>query len=276
MHLYALDENESLISVQDANKQQDYTCLECRSLVRCRKGFLRQPHFYHLQPNRTCRQSGKSLSHIHLQLHLQAKFPGAELEKRFSSIQRIADVVYETEKIIFEIQCSPITAREVMARNQDYQSLGYQVIWLLHDQVFNRKFLTAAEHFLQNSPHYFTNFNAQGERVIYDQWDRIEKGCRLTIFERRVLTVEALNLIKLQSHIRKETPQWMERRLHHWTHCFSGDHLDHVRLGNILLINNDQKTDKFTKPRGAWQKICHWICFPYRLWLHLMLEKLTR
>ena len=52
---------------------------------------------------------------------------------------------------MFEIQCSPITAREIEERNSDYQSLGYQVIWILHDSLYNKGRLTAAEYFLQEA-----------------------------------------------------------------------------------------------------------------------------
>ena len=95
MHLYALDEKENLISVHETDKKTNYFCPECRSIVRCRGGFLRQIHFYHLEPNRSCRQSGKSLVHLQIQYYLQRVLSESELEKRFSSIDRIADVAWE-------------------------------------------------------------------------------------------------------------------------------------------------------------------------------------
>lgn len=67
------------------------------------------------------------------------------VEVRFTQINRIADLVWQQRKVIFEIQCSFIEPKEVLARIKDYESIGYDVIWLLDDAKFNQTYLTKAE-----------------------------------------------------------------------------------------------------------------------------------
>lgn len=124
----------------------------------------------------------KSLPHLLLQLHIKCAIQGIILEKSFPEIRRIADVVWEEKKLIFEIQCSPITVEEVNAREIDYASLGYQVVWILHEGRFNRKTLTPAELILRQKPCYYAN-----KTEIYDQFEvvlgkkRKFKGAKLPI-----------------------------------------------------------------------------------------------
>lgn len=145
-----------------------------------RSGQQRHVHFYHLAHSSSCRLSGKSLIHLQIQLFLQKLIPKEEvqIEYRFSEIGRIADVAWLSKKIVFEVQCSPITAVEVQERVRDYESIGFQVVWILHEKRFNQWRMTAAEQYLQNKIFYYTNMDAQGRGVIYDQFNVIEKGIR--------------------------------------------------------------------------------------------------
>lgn len=291
MHLYALDEQDNLVLAHQAEKQVNYYCRECHSVVRCRGGFFRQIHFYHIEPNRTCRQSGKSIIHLQIQHYFQKVLTEVTLEKNFSAINRIADIVWEQEKLVFEIQCSPITACEVEERNRDYQSLGYQVIWILHDQLYNKNRLTAAEYFLRESPHYFTNINGDGYGCIYDQWDIVEKGRRLKTVGYREIQVAFYRLFKEDLFSKKEYPQWMIKRIQTWPLYFSGDYLDY-----LLRSTDSEISDFFSEiasreqaflcqlrkvpPKfGLWGKLKEWMrfaAFPYRLSLHMMVDRLTK
>jgi competence protein CoiA len=178
MNLYALDDTTP-ISAAKAGKGKNYLCPECRSSVRVRSGPSRQTHFYHLARPKQCRQHQKSLEHLQLQHHLLEAIGDANLENPFPEIGRIADVAWHQRKIIFEIQCSPIDVKEAQERNRDYKSLGYEVIWILHDKKFNRNSVSAAEAFLRSSGCYFSNMNKIGEGIIYDQFEIIKRGRRL-------------------------------------------------------------------------------------------------
>ena len=140
MQLFALDENDQLVPAQRAVRQRTYICLECGKNVRLRGGVHRQIHYYHIEPIRSCKLAGKSLIHLNVQFYMQSILPQGDsaLEHRFPRIRRIADVVWISQKIVFEIQVSLITAEEVLQRNRDYLSQGYRVVWILHEKRYNK------------------------------------------------------------------------------------------------------------------------------------------
>ena len=131
MQLYALDKS-SLVLASHAVRDRSYLCPECHGFVRIRGGGRRQIHFYHARRPASCRQHGKSLAHLQIQLHLKSLIPGLTLEKRFES--RIADAHWADEKIAFEVQCSPISIQEAKTRCEDYLKLGLIPVWILHDR----------------------------------------------------------------------------------------------------------------------------------------------
>lgn len=152
--------------------------MECGSPVRLREGPLRHAHFYHIRKTPSCRQNGKSEIHIQLQIYIKDLIPEALLEYRFQKINRIADVAWHDEKIVFEIQCSPMSAEEMQARYADYQKVGYRMVLILHDSRYNQWRLSSMELALQDHPHFYTNKNENGSGIIYDQWNYYEKGLR--------------------------------------------------------------------------------------------------
>lgn len=182
MNLYAINsEGEPVFSLQ-AKRKLDYFCMECGSVVRLRDGEERHPHFYHLAKTKQCRQNGKSRAHLEVQLFIERALQGEVLlEHRFPSINRIADVAWPAKKLIFEVQCSPLTKDECTARIKDYASLGYQVVWILHDRRYNQWRVSALERYLMglmDIPHYFTNIDHEGKGCIYDQWAFKDRGIR--------------------------------------------------------------------------------------------------
>src|SRR5690554_4243392 len=114
MALYAYDEHGSPIYAGNAEERRSYKCCGCRKTVRVRKGPRRVPHFYHLSLTPSCRLYGKSQDHLFAQLAIQKMLPKGEgiLEKPFPEILRAGDLVWESQKIVFEIQCSHITVEE--------------------------------------------------------------------------------------------------------------------------------------------------------------------
>lgn len=225
MQLYARQRDNTLISASVASKGDDYFCLECNSPVRSRGGRHRRSHFFHVAAHRFCRQSGKTMVHLQVQCAIRDAIGDdkVQLERRFERVRRIADVVWEEEKLIFEVQCSPISALEIAERNSDYESLGYRVIWILHDMRYNRWRMTAAEESLSNSPHYFTNIDAEGRGYIYDQCALSDLGVR---------TKKLLKLpIEIASPFRLDQTtvcsyKFLEIRTLSWHTLFRGDLVD--------------------------------------------------
>lgn len=116
------------------------------------------------------------IKHKEIQKKILHLLPEGEtrMEKRFPAIHRIADIAWLPQRIIFEVQCSPISLSEIKARKKDYASLGYTLVWILHDRRFNRKWPTIAELFARSGPCYFTNGNH-----FYDQVEIVKGRHRL-------------------------------------------------------------------------------------------------
>lgn len=278
MQLYALDEQKRIIAATKAERQADYFCLECGATIRLRSGPHRQAHFFHLFSVEQCRQNGKSLAHLQAQRRLEQLLgpDQCRLEQRFSPINRIADVVWEPMRIVFEVQCSGISAEEVQQRNRDYQRMGYRVVWLLHDNQFNRYKVSAAEMSLRHSPHYFTNINAEGEGDIYDQFDIVTNGLRSHRLPK--LRVDLAAPVRFENDT---TPKLrlVEKRLECFPGFFAGD------LADLCLHNSDsaylaqalplEPTPALSRPwwHTFWQNV---IVEPYIACLHTFLEKLSK
>lgn len=185
MALYAVEEDD-LIHAADAKLHKVYWCLECFGPVKKRQGRKNIAHFYHLKAAPTCRLYSKTEDHLLAQLQLQKQFPPTELslEKPFPQISRVADACWECRKIIFEIQCSPITEKEVEKRISDYRSVGYETIWLLDDKRYNKRLLRPAESFLRRQNTYYLCIK---KAIAYDQFEvfaaprRVLKGKQLPL-----------------------------------------------------------------------------------------------
>lgn len=236
MQLYAQDQNGILVLAHNAMPKKNYKCLECESIVRARKGNFRKAHFYHLNAKTACSLQGKSLTHLAIQHYLFDLLPDGEveLEKRFSSINRIADVVWLKHNLIFEVQCSFIDEQEVLSRNRDYASIGYEVIWILHDKRYNKWRHSLAERALENKPHYFTNMNQHGKGMIYDQFEIIQNGLRKIRFAS--LPVDLSQPCKV-NHTKSIHLAMLKKRLE-WQWSFEGDLLsEYLYDSNSAYLN---------------------------------------
>lgn len=268
MQLYAKKECGAPIFAGSALRGVDYFCVECQGSVRVRGGIHRQKHFYHLQQSPACRQSGKGMEHIQVQSLLYSLLPGeCQLECRFPEIRRIADVVWHTEKIIFEIQCAPISAEEIKMRIQDYESLGFRVVWILHDKQFNKRRISSAEQYLTPFPHYYTTINKEGVGSIYDQFDHVQRGIRL--FRSSPFRVDLRFPFRETPSCSVELPERLHLRVKQARLFFEGD------LHGYL--HEDGLFTKALESRPAepviWKKIALFLSRPYRILFRYFLEK---
>lgn len=291
MQLYALDEQGRLVFAKQAIKQHDYQCIECQECVRLRKGLHRQPHFYHTQPNRHCHLSKKGMVHLEVQSFICQTLPAHEgaIEYRFPEIGRIADVAWIPKRLIFEVQCSPISAEEVSRRNQDYKSVGWEVVWILHDQRYNQRRCTAAEWSLKNSTHYFTNIDDKGEGVIYDQFAYTDKGVRqdkMAPLPLKLNQPQCLESYKQSIPTNPYLLKLIEMRFKYWSISFQGDLIDaYLNNGETHYLSCAQIIEeKYTQeraiPYSRWQKfkrgVYRFLIRPYRLLFQLLLERACR
>lgn len=274
MQLYALDVDGALIFAEVAEKQRDYYCRECRGVIRLRSGFYRR-HFYHLQPTHSCVSSGKSMAHLQAQYYLLRQLPPDEgqMECQFPSIGRIADVAWLPRKIIFEIQCSPISADEVRQRNEDYASEGFQVIWILHDTRFNQKRLCAAEDILKMHTHYFTNIDDEGGGGLYDQFSLIYRGMRNHTLDPLFIDIACLKKTPDNKLLTPFTPQMIKMRQQCWAFYCAEDLLDcylqNKRLEYLQKIYSLEKPI----PSGGQKRWHSYIINFYKASIQILLEK---
>lgn len=211
MQLYARDITGKKCNVHSAKKGNDYFCLECNARVRVRSGELLRAHFYHIHDQIGCRQAGKTQEHIAIQRLIQQQIGNdcCVEEMRFAAIGRIGDVAWPERRLIFEVQCSPISAKEIEERNHDYASCGWDVVWILYDKTFNQKRISAAEKYLAGHTHYFSD-----ALCVYD---RIGKHKRLVSLD----TIERLSF-------KEEIPglsDMLKGRFCSWAYYTSGDYL---------------------------------------------------
>ncbi len=242
MQLIALDEQNQRILAHEAQKPLCYKCPECNAPVRVRGGPFRRLHYYHSARSNRCNQSGKSLEHLAIQLFIQQNLPSGEgeLEVFFKTIRRIADVAWHQKKLIFEIQCSPISPEEIEARNQDYASLGYQVIWILHENRYNRPQLSPVEKYLFTSPYYFTNINKQGKGMIYDQLYQYNGLKKVWLTKRLPLQITTPQKIPTY----QTPPSPISHRLTTWPLCMPGDAVTLFLQGKLQLSTKDSFLQK--------------------------------
>jgi len=175
MQLFALDKDKKIF-IGDAIRGVNYSCFECGKYLRMRGGQFRRKHFYHSQLDAGCRHSKKSEKHLRVQLQIQKLLPvnDSELEFIFIKILRIADVVWFSRNIVFEVQCSNIAEHLVKERTEDYHSIGYEVVWILDDWRFNKWKVTPSEYFIKSLPHYYVSVSKENI-TFYDQFDLIQK-----------------------------------------------------------------------------------------------------
>lgn len=288
MQLCARDKEKRVIYAHEAAKQQDYFCLECSQVVRVRRGMHRKAHYYHLTADPSCYQNGKSLTHLQIQWMIKNRLPSDDctLENHFEEINRIADLVWWSKKIVFEIQCSFISAEEIAGRNTHYNSIGFRVVWILHDQKFNREYPSAAEWYLQSMTHYFTNINEKGEGRIYDQYGLIVGKQRIKLSD--PFTVDLLQPLSIdpQAMLKQgyAIPSLIAGRFKNWKFSFQGDCLSFfLENGETNAIDGyffrALQFEQSLKNRNAnflIGFIRKWVIRPYCLLFQIVLEKFCR
>ena len=188
MALYAF-EDKVLVYAGNADERHTYRCSHCQKPVKARRGLHRVPHFYHLRASPSCRLYSKSEDHLVAQLYIRSLLPPGEsvIEKPFFELLRVADVIWEPKKIVYEIQCSPLTPYEAEKRRDDYRRVGYQLVWILDDRYYNKRHVKPAEAQIRTSPCYYATLRSHPAPRFYDQFEviaeetRIHRGHRLSV-----------------------------------------------------------------------------------------------
>lgn len=229
VQLYAYDTTGRKVFIEEAIRGIDYFCMECQSEVRVRGGNWRQLHYYH-QKNIHCSQREKSLEHIAVQNKLVQELDGAKMEVVFPSIGRIADVAWNRMKIVFEVQVSPMSLAELKQRIADYNSIGWQVLFILHTKTFGKTRAKEIEEFLTLHTHYYTDINSSGGS-IFDCFSLIVHGRRVRLSStlRWKVAIGTIGLRELGSIKSDNLPAGIRDRHDHWLYSADGDLLSKIR-----------------------------------------------
>jgi len=219
MVLSAIDERGNIIPAKAAIKQKNYRCRQCDATLRLRGGHRRQLHFYHLSLNHNCPACNKSEQHMAVQQYLMEKLPFNEsaLEWQRPEIGRIADVAWIHQSLVFEVQCSHMSVQELQERNHDWQSIGFEVIWILHDMRYNKKMLHPIEETLQGKTFYYTNIDANGFGSVYDQYELCEGRYR------RILVQKTIEEFTPQKTATNFVPSLVKKRIEEHCPIFTDD-----------------------------------------------------
>ena len=142
MILFALDLAGNRIYIENAHAGTTYLCEECGTrLMAKNKGSERQHHYAHVpdEKNRGIQRDCKWRSDLRTENQMsewhrswQERYPESQREVVFKKGDRIfrADVFLPEKREIIEFQHSRITSEDFHERNNFYNSLGYNVIWL--------------------------------------------------------------------------------------------------------------------------------------------------
>lgn len=226
MQLIAYEDDRRIYAHQ-ATRKKDYKCGQCGDVLRLRGGRIQKLHFFHPNPRVSCALRKKSFSHLAVQEYLCKRFSKGFMEYYFPSINRFADVVIPSLKLIFEVQCSSITLQEVRARQKAYAKTGYQLIWILHDKTFNKRILTEVEEYLRHFPCYYTNIEAGGRGFIYDQHAVYSNVKRLYIGRKCPIFIDKFFYMNYKEI--KTLPEFLHERHKCWPIYFKNDLFDRVR-----------------------------------------------
>lgn len=285
MALYAY-EDDLLVYAADAAETLKYRCSQCQGLVKVRKGRFRVPHFYHLSKSPSCRLYSKSQDHMLAQLAIQKLLPPGEttLEKPFLQIARVADLIWERPKIAFEIQCSMISPLEIKQRMIDYAKVGYQVVWILDDRIFNRRKSSQAEQQIRLLPSYFATLRKQTFPIFYDQFEIINKNERVKKGRKLKVQLQRPYPLPTQDWPEKQFPKQITRKIETTPLFFHGDLIHKALLAksvpalafsmHTLRVTEEFFIRKAIKEKNIFLKLLtRWVLEPFGLLILKLHEK---
>ncbi|KRT87094.1 MULTISPECIES: competence protein CoiA [Bacillus] len=138
------ESKEIVYAWEELSRGDLYYCPHCYSEMIYRKGEINRPHFAH-KALVDCPFSGDNESKEHYDMKkiffnfLKNKYPSLtiELEKCLIPNRRADMVIYgQSQTLVVEFQASKIEFKDVKERTQDYNKLGYPVLWIFHINRF--------------------------------------------------------------------------------------------------------------------------------------------
>lgn len=132
----ALSKQGKWIYAWNAERGHYYQCPECMNTVVCCHGQHKQPYFAHLNGNHE-HGGPETQEHIlgkkQIWEWLSCKDWSVQMEQYLPQIQQRPDIMAKRkqQQFIIEFQCSPISVKRLVLRNNGYRQMGIPFYWYL-------------------------------------------------------------------------------------------------------------------------------------------------
>ena len=181
--LIARNQKGNLVSALETslNRKDSYCCPGCQGVVLLRQGQVMCPHFAH-KSLQDCQffSENESAQHLSLKSALYKSLVNhgekVSIEKVLSEMGQIADL-FVGDSLVLEVQCSRLSQQRLRERTRAYQQAGYEVRWLLGEDLWLGQRLTG----LQRDFLYFTA--KVGFHLWELDWKREEIRLKYLIYE---------------------------------------------------------------------------------------------
>lgn len=168
------DQGEEVLSLY-ATRTANYRCPVCREELTFKAGAIVVPHFAH-RPETGCGYGiGESLRHHEMKLQVARLFSGGEVRYEVPLGERRADLLLRCGRLscIVECQESPLSLAEWQYRTEDYNRMGYPILWVwdlprvLGSQWRNKAFDPHLERFEVRVPAEIRHCHKQSYGRVY-------------------------------------------------------------------------------------------------------------
>ena len=181
--LIAKNTEGKLVSALETSLQrkEPYSCPGCQGVVLLRHGQVMCPHFAH-KSLQDCQffSENESAQHLSLKAALYKSLVNhgekVSIEKVLFEMGQIADL-FVGDSLALEVQCSRLSQQRLRERTRAYQQAGYEVRWLLGEDLWLGRRLTD----LQRDFFYFTA--KIGFHLWELDWKREEIRLKYLIYE---------------------------------------------------------------------------------------------
>jgi len=181
--LIARNQKGNLVSALETslNRKDSYCCPGCQGVVLLRQGQVMCPHFAH-KSLQDCQffSENESAQHLSLKSALYKSLVNhgerVWIEKVLPEMGQIADL-FVGDSLVLEVQCSRLSQQRLRERTRAYQQAGYEVRWLLGEDLWLGQRLTG----LQRDFLYFTA--KVGFHLWELDWKREEIRLKYLIYE---------------------------------------------------------------------------------------------
>lgn len=136
-------------SLVELTTKREFWCLSCQERVILKSGPIKVRHFaHHKQTNCLLNYERESREHLELKAKLFSSlvlYQSVYVEKALQELGQVADLLVN-ERLILEVQCSPLSISKLFKRSDAYYKAGYHVIWLLGEKLWVRDKLKPLHH----------------------------------------------------------------------------------------------------------------------------------